>query len=267
MRDRHAGCVLTLLTDFGNSQYVGQMKGVIHRIQPDARIVDITHQVGQGQIKEGAFLLWASVPYFPKDAVHVGVVDPGVGTDRAPILVTTKQGSLVGPDNGLLIPAARRLGLLEVVEATNEELFLPDVSHTFHGRDIFAPVAAHVARGATPDEVGVVADGFIEEALKAPVLDDRIRGEVLHVDHFGNVVTSIWHEDLDAHVDVGDAVPLDVAGKDEEVPRVHTFDDVEDATAGLIVGSTGFIELVVHDGSAAELFGLEVGDGIHAELG
>lgn len=259
--------MITLLTDFGQSQYVGQMKGVIHRIQPDARIVDVTHRVGQGNVKEGAFLLWASVPYFPKGTVHVGVVDPGVGTDRAPVLVTTNGGALVGPDNGLLIPAARRMGLLEVVEATNEELFLPDVSHTFHGRDIFAPVAAHVDRGVTPDEVGVVADGFIEEALQAPVLDDRIRGEVLHVDHFGNVVTSIWHQDLDERFETGDGVPLSLDGKEETVPRVHTFDDVEEAPAGLIEGSTGFIELVVHDGSAADLFGLTVGDPVAVTLG
>lgn len=249
--------MLTLLTDFGYGRYVGQMKGVIHKICGDVPIVDIAHDVQPGNVKEGAFLLWSSVAYFP-EAVHVGVVDPGVGTDRAEILVTTEHGTLVGPDNGLLIPAARRLGLLEVVEVTNTELFLPDVSSTFHGRDKFAPVGAHVANGATPDEVGQVADGFIEEALQAPTVDDEIPGQVLHVDRFGNCVTSVWHEDLDSHHDADAEVPLEIAGKSETLPRVTDFAD--EGEPGLLVGSTGFVEVVVAGGSAADYFGLEVGD-------
>lgn len=253
--------LVTFTTDFGAGHYVAQMRGVVHRICPDARLLDVTHDVTPGNVKEGAFLLWAAVPFLPR-AVHVGVVDPGVGTDRSAILVTTRSGALVGPDNGLLIPAARRLGLLEVVEATNEELFLPEVSATFHGRDVFSPVAAYVARGVQPDEVGTLADGFIEEALQTPVVDGKADAEVLHVDRFGDCVTSIWGEDLDEHVAVGGTVPVTVAGKEEELLRIRTFADAAAEAvegAALLVGSSGFVELVVNGGSAAELYGLKAG--------
>lgn len=268
-----ASPLVTLLTDFGDSHYVAQMKGVVRKVCPGADVVDISHEVRPGAIKQGAFLLWASVPYFPK-AFHVGVVDPGVGTDRSAILVTTRNGALVGPDNGLLIPAARRLGLLEVVEVTNDELMLPEVTDTFHGRDVFAPVAAHVARGVRPDEVGQMAGGYLEEALQAPAKEDRIEAEVLHVDRFGDCVLSAWGEDVSEVHAVGDAVPLEIGGgvgpgrgKSEELPMVRTFADLEEGQAGVDVGSSGFLEVVVRGGSAAEMFGLDVGSRVTVGLG
>jgi len=138
--------IITFLTDFGiNSNYVAQMKGVTLSLV-DATLIDITHDVAPHDIREGAFILRSTAPYFPIGTIHVAVVDPGVGTDRRNILITTKSQILVGPDNGLLLPAARMLGDFIVYEITNKKYMLGSVSNTFHGRDVFAPVAAYIAK-------------------------------------------------------------------------------------------------------------------------
>jgi len=145
--------IVTLTTDFGAGEYIGAMKGAILTVDPEATIVDIDHSIRPHDIRHGAYVLYAAVPYYPF-AAHVGVVDPGVGTKRRAIVCVCEGAFLVGPDNGLLIPAARRLGLKEVREITNRKLGRPELSDTFHGRDLFAPVAAHLMSGTKVKEWG-----------------------------------------------------------------------------------------------------------------
>ncbi|MGA9188407.1 MAG: SAM-dependent chlorinase/fluorinase, partial [Methanosarcina sp.] len=158
--------IISLTTDFGDL-YPAAMKAVILGINPDVRIIDVTHSVQQAGVREGAFAIYSLVPYFPKGTVHVGVVDPGVGTSRRALAVIAgsagKEQFFVGPDNGLLIPAARRLGKMEVYEITNPELMLKSgVSATFHGRDIFAPVGAHLSKGTSIEAVGQKVSDFVD---------------------------------------------------------------------------------------------------------
>ena len=145
--------IITLTTDFGPGEYVGAMKGSILSVDPEATIVDIDHNIRPHDVRHGAYVLYSAVPYYPF-AAHVGVVDPGVGTKRRAILCVAEGAFLIGPDNGLLIPAARRLGIKEVREITNRKLGRPELSDTFHGRDLFGPAAAHLLSGAKVKDVG-----------------------------------------------------------------------------------------------------------------
>ncbi len=185
--------VITLTTDFGQlDSYVGTMKGVILSIAPEAKLVDISHQVPPGDIDEAAFLLKGAVPYFPPGSVHLAVVDPGVGTSRRPIIVATKTQLLVGPDNGILSDFLHDACAYHL---NREEFFLDRTSNTFHGRDIFAPVAAHLCRGIRPEEIGdPVQDPVRIERASPEIKKNRIIGKVIHIDRFGNLVTNIPEE-------------------------------------------------------------------------
>ena len=236
------GPLITLTTDFGEGSYVAQMKGVILSLCPDARMVDITHHVSAGDVREGAYLLECTVPAFAEDSVHLAVVDPGVGTDRRALAVRFARRTLVAPDTGLLTPFLEVAD--EVHEITEERLFLPEVSPTFHGRDIFAPVAAHLAGGELLATVGPALDG---EPVK---LDDlHAEGEVglvLHVDRFGNLVTNFPSEAL---LDRPDAF---LSGPGAVVKsRARTFDEAAAGEPFLYAGSGGRLEVAVPRGSAA----------------
>jgi hypothetical protein len=185
--------LITLLTDFGlDDAYVAIMKGVMLRINSDVRLVDLTHAVPPQQILAAALILRSAVGFFPNGTIHVVVVDPGVGSARRPILIETNRGLLVGPDNGVLCPAGALMGRRRSLLLANEKFFLHPVSQTFHGRDIFAPVAAHLSRGITSEEFGPVLDSIAELEIPAPRrIGSTVAGEVVHVDHHGRCAAAL----------------------------------------------------------------------------
>jgi len=245
--------IITLLSDFGTTDaFVGIMKGVILSIHPTVRIVDLTHAVPPQQVLPAAVLLRSAVPFFPPQAIHVAVVDPGVGSARRALLIDTAHGLFVGPDNGVLSLAAPPASRRTVRHITNETLFRQPVSRTFHGRDVFAPVAAHLSRGADPQACGPVIDTIAELAVPAAHWSARrIAGEVVYVDHFGNLVTNIAADALAAFT---------VSTLSVSIHRTRVAGPVEMYTAvapGLplaIVGSWGVLEIAVRNGSAAAMF-------------
>jgi len=180
--------IVTLLSDFGTADaYAGLMKGVVLSICPEARVVDLSHEVPPQNVTAGALLLRSTVRFFPPGTIHVAVVDPGVGGERKPILVQAGGATFVGPDNGLLHPAASERGINRIVALTKGEYHLPRVSRTFHGRDIFAPVAGHLARGVAAEDFGPVLSEMKTLPLATASRDaNGVVGEVVHVDRFGN---------------------------------------------------------------------------------
>jgi S-adenosyl-L-methionine hydrolase (adenosine-forming) len=250
--------LITFLTDFGTKgAYVAQMKGVVSRIS-DARMIDISHEVSAHNVREGAFLLWTAVPFFPVGTIHVAVVDPGVGMERKGLVVTTKKQILVGPDNGILMPAAHLLGDFMVYEITNPRYMIHPLSQTFHGRDIFAPVAAYIARGVPFGEIGTKTTHFVDmRFLIGENHGDRIVGKVLYVDGFGNLVTNIPQ----------DILPQDVEGKKmtlmsgdhrwEQVPFVPSYGYVKPGELLGTIGSSHFLEISINQGDAAKILGLQ----------
>jgi len=190
--------IVTLLTDFGTrDHYVASMKGVILRINPQCTLVDITHQISPHNIKEGAFVLNSAFSSFPKGTIHLSVVDPGVGGPRRPLLFATSNYFFVGPDNGLFTLILRRERLKRVVALTNASFFLSKVSTTFHGRDLFAPVAAYLSLGVKPERFGNRVDAWVEMHFQEPVTKEkRMVGEIFHVDTFGNLISNIDGERL-----------------------------------------------------------------------
>jgi S-adenosylmethionine hydrolase len=249
--------LITLTTDFGLSDhYVGTMKGVIQSICPAARIVDITHEVTAYEVGEGAFLVAQAYRFFPRGTVHVVVVDPGVGTSRRPILAQAAGQYFVAPDNGVLsMIYAREKHKVRVV--SSERYFLQPVSSTFHGRDIFSPVAAHLARGVTPAQFGKLVQDYLGLTFDSPHRTARRgwTGAILHIDHYGNIVTNFSVTDF----------PLDkrafefVAG-----PRRIGLFAASYAAGGsgqpfVIAGSSGYYEISLNQASAAKLLGCVAG--------
>lgn len=250
--------VVTLLTDFGTPDaFPGIMKGVILGICPEARVVDLTHDIPPQQVLAGALVLRSAVPFFPAGTIHVAVVDPGVGSARRALVIATERGLLVGPDNGVLSLAAAALGMRRAYHATNAAQFLPAVSHTFHGRDVFAPLAAHLARGAAPHTCGPVVDTIVEVALP-PVqrTAGRIAGEVIHVDRFGNLVTNIDAAALAAFS--GRALSVSIGAV--RIPGlVEAYAAVAPGTPLAVAGSWGLMEIAVRDGNAAQVLSVARG--------
>lgn len=251
--------ILTLTTDFGTlDPYVAQMKGVLVSLVPDAHIVDLSHEIPFGDVRAGALFLEAAVPRFPVATVHVAVIDPGVGGRRRPLAVATERGLLVGPDNGLfsafLGHAATRAVVLDAREHWGDS-----VSHTFHGRDVFAPVAARLASGLDLDAVGSPCSDPVRLTWPAPhTCDGAVDGEIIHVDHFGNLVSNIPATLL------GDAVRREGAivatYLDRHVPGPFpSYDSVPVGQALWVVGSSGRVELSVNQGHADRVLGGGVG--------
>lgn len=244
--------IITLTTDFGSSEYVAQMKGVILGICPESRIVDIAHDIAPGSIIEGAFVMMSSVPHF-KHAVHVGVVDPGVGGARAAIVLQCERGILVGPDNGLLVPAAEKLGLETCYEVKNPDAIWiskdHEVSDTFHGRDIFAPVAARLACGMRPREVGPQKKRFVRiELMNSEVTAKGATGLILRADRFGNVITNIPKGALKGR----STVEVSVGRKRLNARAVRTYSDGRSGELLALASSSGLIELSLNGGRAQD---------------
>ena len=243
--------IITLTTDFGGRDaYVGIMKGVVLGICPAARLVDLTHEVPPQAVRLGALLLRSAVEYFPAGTVHLAVVDPGVGGARQPVLVVTERALLVGPDNGLLAPAAEILGVRAVHRLEREAFFRQPISQTFHGRDIFAPVAAHLAGGTAPDAFGSELAGLQPLDLPAPVVEaGAVHGEVIHVDRFGNLITNIPAGALAGFRARSLSVRISAM---TVTPFAPTYAAVPSGACVALIGSWGLLEVAVRDGNAAE---------------
>jgi hypothetical protein len=257
--------VISLLTDFGlKDVYVAEMKAVILQIYPKAKIIDISHMVEKFNVRMGAFLLACAAPYFPEGTIHIGVVDPGVGTERRAIIVETKRSWFVGPDNGLLILAAEKEGIKHVYEIKSRSYTCSQISHTFHGRDIFAPAAAYLARGIAASEFGPeITDYIIPGYSKARVKGNTVSGEVLHIDDFGNLITNISTKELERiGVSEGDIINIKVEREKIRLKWCSAYGEVSKGEALAIVGSHGFLEFSVNLGSAAELFKVEAGNAV-----
>jgi S-adenosyl-L-methionine hydrolase (adenosine-forming) len=264
--------IITFLSDFGLADdYVGTCHGVIRRIAPDAQIIDVTHGIAPQQVLQGALVLANTLQYMPI-GVHLAVVDPGVGTDRRALVLRGGDGRLyVGPDNGLLIPSTDRLGAIaEVWELTNPAYRLEPVSYTFHGRDVFAPAAAHLARGIEPAELGSALDpgSLVRLDLPVPVIDARgIRAHVLIVDRFGNVQLNVTTEDLTrAGIGPGTPIELEIAAERFYAVAARTFADVRPGDIVLYEDSYRNVAVAINAGNAAEMLAARPGDRIGIRL-
>ncbi|MCE2431770.1 MAG: SAM-dependent chlorinase/fluorinase [Candidatus Latescibacteria bacterium] len=247
--------ILTLTTDFGISDgYVAAMKGVVLTCAPDARIVDITHQVPPQDIAAGAFAMYCACPFFPKGSVHIGVVDPG-------IVVETERFVYVGPDNGLFSPVYEREIVRRIVAIENTALMRPQVSSTFHGRDVFALVGAHLLRGVSCEEVGTeIEDPVICDLWGVEERADALVGRVVCVDHFGNAISMIARAQIDAKYPGGDFEII--IGKTRFDQICQTYSQVKEGEALALYGSLDTLEIAVCGGSAGRTLGVERGDEI-----
>lgn len=249
--------IITLLTDFGSRDYfTGAVKGVILSVAPAARIVDITHEIPPQDIHAAAFNLLACYRNFPPGTIHVAVVDPGVGSSRRAVLIECAGQFFIGPDNGIFSWVCEREDRFRAREITNQSLFHQPVSQTFHGRDIFAPVAASLAEGVDPDELGPPVDDLVRLASIRPTRTEagKLEGTVLHIDHFGNCITNFTDADLAAG-----EVKL-VAGSREIAALREFYAAAENDDLFMIKGSAGFIEIVARNSSAAAALSVQRGE-------
>ncbi|GIV58420.1 MAG: hypothetical protein KatS3mg042_1333 [Rhodothermaceae bacterium] len=255
--------LLTLTTDFGTRDaYVAAMKGTILSITPTVTLVDITHEIAPQDIMEAAFVLRDAVPYFPDGTVHLVVVDPGVGTDRRPVALRKGGHRFVGADNGLF-PLLLDEGPDEAVVLDRPAFWRTSApSNTFHGRDIFAPVAAHLAAGHALHEVGTPTDTLTPLHWALPLIDDQgVQGWVVHIDRFGNCITNIPRDALE-QARAGRAVKC-FAGTTILQGIHRTYGDVADGEPLALFGSHDFLEIAVRGGNAAELLGIRKGAPVH----
>jgi S-adenosyl-L-methionine hydrolase (adenosine-forming) len=254
--------IITLLTDFGaRDHYVASMKGVILGINPFCTLVDISHHVRPQDIREGAFILANAFSSFPRRTIHLAVVDPGVGGPRRPILVATHNYFFVGPDNGIFTPALHREKVELVVHLNNERYFLPHASSTFHGRDLFAPVAAHLSLGEKPESFGVEIDSWEELNLNWPVPKGKeLGGEIIHIDTFGNLISNIDEQTLFGFTK---GRPFSVkAGRFSFHGLKKGYWEGKRGEVIALIGSGGFLEISVRDGSAERRLRMKKGNRI-----
>jgi S-adenosylmethionine hydrolase len=269
--------IITLTTDFGiEDAYVAAMKGVIIGINPRAIIVDISHSIDPRDVAQGAFVLSTAYPYFPDGTIHIVVVDPGVGSQRRSIILKTKRAVFVAPDNGVLSYVAHHASLkgcrgstaleelpagLEAFEITNPGFWRHPVSSTFHGRDIFAPIAAYISTGVPFEEFGRATDSINLFPIPQPeaLESGDLIGHVLHIDRFGNIITDVQREDISP-----EKFYLEVAGRQIE-SLSQTYDEANGLLA--LVGSSGYLEIALKNGSAARFLGTRIGDEVRIRRG
>jgi S-adenosylmethionine hydrolase len=257
--------LIGVLSDFGlRDSYVAQMKAVILTICPSATIVDISHEVEKFNIQQGMFVLASAVPRFPEGSIFLAVVDPGVGGARRPLLFMTQKSKLVGPDNGLLALAAEKEGIVNAYHLTESQYFADSISPTFEGRDVFAHVAGHLANGISPSMMGPEIHDYVRSGFSSPKIEkSEIRGVVVHVDSFGNVVTNIDARLMERQkMAFGSDIRLRIGIGVREITYCKTYSDVGPGELLATIGGHGFLELAVNKGSAARLIALDAGDTI-----
>ncbi len=252
--------MITITSDFGISDpYVAEMKGVILSKNPKANIIDVTHGVEKFNIRMGAFILASAAPYFPIGTVHLAVVDPDVGTERRSIIIQTDFAFYVGPDNGLLLLAAKNQGIKHIYQLANPKYKLPNISNTFHGRDVFAPAAAYLDMGIESSEFGSeIFDPVSPDFSKFTQKRGILTGEVLHVDGFGNVITNIPQNE----VIKAKKLKVNLQNQSTELPFAKTYTQAKSNQPIALIGSHGFLEIALNRGSAAQLFHAKAGDKI-----
>jgi len=252
--------IITLTTDFGDgSPYVAQMKGIIFTINPDATIVDITHGIAPQDIRQGAIVLSDVVESFPAGAIHVAVVDPGVGTQRSIVYLRMGEWHFVAPNNGLLSLVAKRFPPTTKIEITNRQYWREEISSTFHGRDIMAPVAAHLSLGLDPLKLGDEVEKLQRLTIPEIQFDSNtITGTVVSFDHFGNLITDIPADLLE---DARKKGSLEIRCGSYVISNlVRTYGDAAPLTVAGLVGSSRMLELSVVGGNAAQRLGIDVGE-------
>jgi S-adenosylmethionine hydrolase len=265
---------ITITTDYGlKDPYVGILKGVIRSIAPTSYIIDLVHEVEPFDIAGASYIIASSYKEFPEGTVHLVIVDPGVGSSRRPIAIVGKRYYFVGPDNGVLIPAAERDGIEAVISLDNPEYHKKPRSHTFHGRDIFAPAAAYIASGVMPERLGTPIRS--EELVRPPIeficIKSRrsVRTKIIHIDRFGNAITSCTHEDFEigAGIDIGDRVLIRARhGESYRAVYRESFSLVRPGEMVVYRGSLGYIEIGIYMGSLSRATGLKRGDEISIEV-
>ncbi|HEX7620529.1 MAG TPA: SAM-dependent chlorinase/fluorinase [Anaerolineales bacterium] len=253
--------ILTLTTDFGTKDgFVGTLKGVIWGICPKAQIADISHEISPQNVLEGAFALWRACPFFPPETIHVAIVDPGVGTSRRPVAARLGMHTFVGPDNGLftlMIENAEKKGRpVEIVHLSNEKYFLPDVSHTFHGRDIFAPVAAHLANGVPLADLGAAINDPVRLPMPKPEKTaNGWRAHVTVIDIFGNLTTDLPAAALTGH----ERVSFHLHGRDVQ-GVVASYGHKQPGELVALVDSENYVEIAIVNGNAKKTLDAIIGD-------
>jgi len=263
----HAEPVIGLFTDYGwEDPYVAQLKGVILTINPNAHLLDITHTVSPFNIADGAYLLDQCAEEFPAGTIFVAVVDPQVGTDRNPILLETAKGKyFVGPDNGLFTEVIAHEGFANAWILDKPEFFRNGgISRTFHGRDIFGPVAAHLASGTDPERFGTAVKTLVLLPDKEPTFSaELITTEVLHIDRYGNVILNLPEDsDMAAKLKEGNLVKISIGRESYSAPLVKTYGEVDKGRLLLLYGSNGLLEIGMNQGSAARQLKVEPGTSV-----
>lgn len=262
--------IVTLTTDFGITEhYVGAMKGVIYNINPTAQIVDICNSVNSYDLLDGALTLAQSYSYYPPNTLHVVVVDPGVGTARRPILASTGKHLFLAPDNGILSLVYEREETVNVRHVTAQHYFLQPVSNTFHGRDVFAPVAGWLSKGVDAEKFGEVITDFVRFTAPKPkpAGDNLFKGIVMKVDKFGNLVTNITPQDL-PQLFTPEPPPFKIlVGKTEITKMKTTYAEGAPGEIFAVLGSMGFLEIVTNRGSALNSIGAGKGSEVAIKLG
>lgn len=261
--------IITLTTDFGDEDYfVGAVKGAILSIHPDARIVDISHKVKSHDILDAAFLLAQSYHYFPPRTVHCCVVDPGVGSARRPIIAVSEKYFFVAPDNGVLSMVYDREPSFTVIHATARHFFLPRISQTFHGRDVFGPIAAWLSKGTDSKNFGEPITDYVKLTPPKPtrIEPNLLRGSIIKIDKFGNCITNIPAEDI-PHFQPNHAGPLQVLVNQRKIEKVcRSYSEGLPGELFAIRGSSDFLELAINRASAAAALHAQRGDEVHVLL-
>lgn len=256
--------IVTLMTDFGTkSGYVAQMKAVLLSHANAINIVDITHEISPQDIREGAFVLRQSIKYFPKGTIHIAVVDPGVGTERKGIIVATRSQILIGPDNGLVMPAAHYLGEFAVYEISNPLYMMQNVSNTFHGRDIFSPVAANIIKGVPFDQFGKRLFNFVDLDFGQGIVDNQsATGKIIHIDSFGNIITNIDGDKIKKYVEYGKKLMIFIGSERKEITFFKAYGFARKRQMLATVGSSNLFEIGINQGNAAKRLGVKLDDEI-----
>ncbi len=255
--------IITLTTDFSlKTPYPAVMKGVILSINPRAVIIDVTHEIKKYDVFTAAFVLGYTVKYFPKGSIHVCVVDPGVGTERRGIIIKCRNGFLVGPDNACLSLAARHMKTEKVFAIKEEKFLTSETSSTFHGRDVFAPVAAYLSLNKSVYEFGEEIRDYKKLSMDEPIVKGKlIEGLIIYIDNFGNMVTNIsWRELRELGVELGDSLLMRFKGTEKPVRFLKSYGFGAKGELLVVINSFGFLEISIREGKAKDFLKGERGD-------
>ncbi len=254
--------IITLTTDFGTKDgYIGAVKGVIKRINPEAEIVDITHDIEPFDILGAAFTLNNFYRYFPQNTIHLVVVDPGVGSKRQPILIQTEDFFFVGPDNGVFTFVLQSDRITEIINLSNDQYFLSQLSGTFHARDVFAPVAAYLSLGVDIKEFGTPASECFKLVIPQPQSSKKgIVGEIIHIDNFGNLITNIDADSIRTK-------RLIIEVRKKKINRIsQSYFDIPKKKVGVVIGSSGFLEIAMNQGNVSKILKANIGTPVKISL-